>query len=97
MAVIPMYSGAGSDNFHSPEYPTSTTIGKMGISDLDVRLTDAMGEEMDLNGVEWTFQMTYEVFPEMDKKKPLNFNMPGAQERESAPMTSPNWLYRNNV
>ena len=97
MAVIPMYSGAGSDNFHSPEYPTSTTIGKMGISDLDVRLTDAMGEEMDLNGVEWTFQMTYEVFPEMDKKKPLAFNMPGSQERESAPMTSPNWLYRNNV
>jgi hypothetical protein len=95
MAVIPLYSGAGSDNFHSPEYPTSAVIGKMGISDIDVRLTDAMGEEMDLNGVEWEFQMTFEVFPETKDKRGLAFDMAGSHARESAP--KPSWLNRNNA
>ena len=95
MAVIPLYSGAGSDNFHSPEYPTSAIIGKMGISDIDVRLTDAMGEMMDLNGVEWEFQMTFEVFPETTKKHSLAFDMQGSHARESAPQT--NWRYQNNI
>ena len=95
MAVIPLYSGAGSDNFHSPEYPTSAVIGKMGISDIDVRLTDAMGEEMDLNGVEWEWQMTFEVFPETKDKRGLAFDMAGSHARESAP--KPSWMNRNNA
>jgi hypothetical protein len=89
MAVIPLYSASGADNFHSPEMPTSTVIGKMGISDIDVKLTDAMGAALDLNGVEWEFQLLMEVIREKESHPPLAHDMPGAHARESAP--KPQW------
>ena len=85
MAVIPLYSGAGADNFHSPDHPTSAIIGKMGISNLDVKLTDAMGYTLDLNGVEWEFQMRFEVYLDHHPAMPLTHDMPGAHQRDSAP------------
>ena len=84
MAVIPLYSGAGADNFHSPDHPTSTVIGKMGISDLDVKLTDALGDILDLNGVEWEFQMLFEVMANKHKSS-FAHDLPGAHAREAAP------------
>lgn len=84
MAVIPLYSGAGADNFHSPDHPTSTVIGKMGISDLDVKLTDAMGDLLDLNGVEWEFQMLFEVFANQQTSS-FAYDLPGAHARDAAP------------
>lgn len=92
MAVIPLYSGAGEDNFHSPDHPTSTIIGKMGITNIDVKLTDAHGRTLDLNGVEWEFQMLFEVFPNLrphpTHQPPLAYDMPGAHAREPAPLPS---------
>ena len=54
-----------------------------------------MGEEMDLNGVEWEWQMTFEVFPETKDKRGLAFDMAGSHARESAP--KPSWMNRNNA
>jgi hypothetical protein len=62
MAVIPMYSGSASENFHSPSNPTSTNIGSMGVSELDIKMTDAMGVEIDFNGVEHDLQLVFEAF-----------------------------------
>ena len=53
--------------------PTSTNIGKMGVSELDVNITDAFGQLMDFNGVEHEFQMTFEAFDigTMENKPPV--------------------------
>ena len=64
MAVIPLTSGNNAENFHVPSQPTSTNIGKMGVSELDVRITDAMGAEVDFNGGEHEFQLVFECFDE---------------------------------
>jgi len=64
MAVIPLTSGTNAENFHVPSQPTSTNIGKMGVSELDVRITDAMGAEVDFNGGEHEFQLVFEAFSE---------------------------------
>ena len=64
MAVIPLTSGNNAENFHVPSQPTSTNIGKMGVSELDVRITDAMGNEIDFNGGEHEFQLVFECFDE---------------------------------
>ena len=64
MAVIPLTSGTNAENFHVPSQPTSTNIGKMGVSELDVRITDAMGAEVDFNGGEHEFQLVFECFEE---------------------------------
>ena len=62
MAVIPMYSGSGAESFHTPSNPTSTNIGSMIVSELDVKMTDAMGQLIDFNGVEHSFQLLFECF-----------------------------------
>jgi hypothetical protein len=62
MAVIPMYSGSGAESFHTPSNPTSTNIGSMIVSELDVKMTDAMGQQIDFNGVEHSFQLLFECF-----------------------------------
>ena len=62
MAVIPMYSGSGAESFHTPSNPTSTNIGSMIVSELDVKMTDAMGQQIDFNGVEHSFQLLFEFF-----------------------------------
>ena len=63
MAVIPMYSGSSStENFYSPSNVISTNIGSSGVSELDIRLTDAFGDELDFNGVENEFMLMFEAF-----------------------------------
>ena len=61
---IPLTSGNNAENFHVPSQPTSTNIGKMGVSELDVRITDAMGAEIDFLGGEHEFQLVFECFDE---------------------------------
>ena len=87
MAVIPLYSGSGSDNFHSPQFPTSCRLGKMGVDCVDIRLTDAYGEILDLNGVEWEFQLMFETFPNVHVGPKVRFahGLPGAHSRDAAP------------
>ena len=62
MGVIPMYSGSNSENFHTPSNPTSTNIGSMIVSELDIKMTDAMGQLVDFNGGEHSFQLLFEAF-----------------------------------
>ena len=62
MAVIPMYSGSSTENFYSPSNTTSTVVGSNGVSELDVKITDAFGEELNFNGVEHSFQIMFEAF-----------------------------------
>ena len=62
MAVIPMYSGSAAESFHTPSQPTSTNIGRMVVSELDVKMTDAMGQLIDFNGGEHLFQLLFEAF-----------------------------------
>ena len=100
MAVIPMYAGSSSENFHTPSNPTSTNIGSMVVSELDIKMTDAMGQAIDFNGVEHEFQLLFEVFEKgtradkPDDPNYLNMNArnafanlhPHAFQRHSAPM-----------
>jgi hypothetical protein len=100
MAVIPMYAGSSSENFHTPSNPTSTNIGSMVVSELDIKMTDAMGQAIDFNGVEHEFQLLFEVFEKgtradkPDDPNYLNTNArnafanlhPHAFQRHSAPM-----------
>ena len=72
MAVIPMYSAAATENFHNPQHPTTTNIGAMGVSELVVRLTDAMGVTLDFNSVENEFQLLFECFE--DKTRPQHLS-----------------------
>ena len=62
MAVIPMYSGSSTENFYSPSNVISTNIGSSGVSELDIRLTDAFGDELDFNGVENEVMLMFEAF-----------------------------------
>lgn len=62
MAVIPMYAGQSSENFHSPNNPTSCNIGRQLVSELDIQLTDATGVLLDFHGVEHEFQLEFETF-----------------------------------
>ena len=76
MAVIPMYSGSSTENFYSPSNVISTVVGSAGVSELDVRLTDAFGEELDFNGVENEFMLVFEAFADgtrPDKPPEQNF------------------------
>ena len=76
MAVIPMYSGSSTENFYSPSNVISTNVGSSGVSELDVRLTDAFGEELDFNGVENEFMLMFEAFADgtrPDKPPEQNF------------------------
>jgi hypothetical protein len=76
MAVIPMYSGSSTENFYSPSNVISTVVGSAGVSELDVRLTDAFGEELDFNGVENEFMLAFEAFADgtrPDKPPEQNF------------------------
>jgi hypothetical protein len=76
MAVIPMYSGSSTENFYSPSNVISTNVGSSGVSELDVRLTDAFGEELDFNGVENEFMLMFEAFADgtrPDKPPEKNF------------------------
>ena len=76
MAVIPMYSGSSTENFYSPSNVISTNIGSSGVSELDIRLTDAFGDELDFNGVENEFMLMFEAFADgtrPDKPPEQNF------------------------
>jgi len=103
MAVIPMYSGSSSENFHTPSNPTSTNIGSMLVSELDVKMTDAAGALIDFNGVEHEFQLLFECFDKGTRSdKPPNANYmqlntrnafanihPHAEQRHAAPRSTP--------
>ena len=57
----------------------------MGVSELDVRITDAMGAEVDFNGGEHEFQLVFECFDEGTRSnKP-----PDGGYAESAPPSAP--------
>ena len=101
MAVIPMYSGSSSENFHTPSNPTSTNIGSMTVSELDIKVTDAMGQLIDFNGVEHEFQLLFEAFengtrsdkPDDPNYGAMNFRNAfsnihtNASQRHAAPIT----------
>ena len=62
MAVIPMATSSNAEAFHHPDNPTSANIGKLLLTELDVSLTDAMGQLVDFNGVEHSFQLLVEAY-----------------------------------
>ena len=62
MAVIPMATSSNAEAFHHPDNPTSANIGKLLLTELDVSLTDAMGQLVDFNGVEHSFQLPVEAY-----------------------------------
>ena len=54
----------------------STNIGSSGVSELDIRLTDAFGDELDFNVVENEFMLMFEAFADgtlPDKPPEQNF------------------------
>jgi hypothetical protein len=59
----------------------------MGVDCVDIRLTDAYGEILDLNGVEWEFQLMFETFPNVHTGPKVRFahGLPGAHSRDAAP------------
>jgi hypothetical protein len=75
MAVIPMYSGSSTENFYSPPNTVSTVIGGASVSELDVKITDAFGQELDFNGVEHSFQLMFKAFEDGTRdNKPADRN-----------------------
>jgi hypothetical protein len=79
LGVIPMYAGAGSETFHAPSEPTSCNIGSMLVSEIDVRLTDAEGLEIDFQGLEHEFQLRFQVY---EKGTGAHFRPPDTSFRE---------------
>ena len=63
LAIIPMTSGSGTENFYIPTSPTSTTIdGASSLSQLSFRFTDAQGHLIDFEGGELSFSILFETF-----------------------------------
>jgi hypothetical protein len=63
LAIIPMTSGSGTENFYIPTSPTSTTIdGASSLSQMSFRFTDAQGHLIDFEGGELSFSILFECF-----------------------------------
>ena len=62
MCVIPMTAGQNAENFYSPSIATSTNIGNIIVSELNIRLTDANGITIDFNSCENELTFVFECF-----------------------------------
>ena len=100
MAVIPMYTGSHSENFYSPNNVTSTVLGQVAVSQLDVQLTGADGVPLEFNNADNEFSLLFECFrngsyhnkpPDenytaMSARSKFTNNLAGHQSRLAAPL-----------
>lgn len=57
IAVIPIEAGFGAKQFYQPPNPITSYLNNTNITSLEIELTDARGEYLNFNGVDWSLTL----------------------------------------
>jgi hypothetical protein len=57
IAVIPIEAGFGAKQFYQPPNPITSFLNNTNITSLEIELTDARGDPLNFNGVDWSLTL----------------------------------------